>query len=32
MPLTAVFEGLPDPHRDTENKLHRLTDILVIAT
>jgi predicted transposase YbfD/YdcC len=32
MPLTAVFDGLPDPRRQTKNKLHRLTDILVIAT
>jgi predicted transposase YbfD/YdcC len=32
LPLTAVFDDLPDPRRDTENKLHRLTDILVITT
>jgi len=32
LPLTAVFDDLPDPRRDTENKLHRLTDILTIAT
>src|SRR5688572_4778536 len=32
MPLTAVFDDLPDPRRETENKLHRLTDILTIAT
>jgi len=32
LPLTAVFDDLPDPRRDTENKLHRLTDILSIAT
>src|SRR5918997_671338 len=32
MPLTAVFDDLPDPRRDTRNKLHRLTDILTIAT
>src|SRR4051794_31048508 len=31
-PLAAVFDGLPDPRRRTRNKLHRLTDILVIAT
>jgi predicted transposase YbfD/YdcC len=31
-PLAAVFDGLPDPRRETRNKLHRLTDILVIAT
>jgi predicted transposase YbfD/YdcC len=30
--LTAVFDDLPDPRRDTENKLHRLTDILTITT
>ena len=29
---TAVFDDLPDPRRDTRNKLHRLTDILAIAT
>ena len=32
LPLTAVFDTLPDPRRDTENKLHRLTDILAITT
>jgi predicted transposase YbfD/YdcC len=32
LPLMAVFDGLPDPRRDTANKLHRLTDILAIAT
>ena len=32
LPLTAVFDDLPDPRRDTRNKLHRLTGILVIAT
>jgi len=32
LPLTAVFDDLPDPRRDTENKRHRLTDILVITT
>jgi predicted transposase YbfD/YdcC len=32
MPLTAVFDDLPDPRRQTKNKLHRLTDILVVAT
>ena len=32
LPLTAVFDDLPDPRRDTRNKLHRLTDILTIAT
>jgi predicted transposase YbfD/YdcC len=32
LPLTAVFDDLPDPRRDTRNKLHRLTDILTLAT
>src|SRR5215475_2003428 len=32
LPITAVFDGLPDPRRETLNKLHRLTDILTIAT
>ena len=32
LPLTAVFDDLPDPRRETANKLHRLTDILAIAT
>ena len=32
LPLTAVFADLPDPRRETANKLHRLTDILAIAT
>ncbi len=32
LPLTTVFDDLPDPRRDTRNKLHCLTDILVIAT
>src|SRR3954452_16775680 len=32
LPLTDVFAELPDPRRETRNKLHRLTDILVIAT
>lgn len=30
--LTTVFADVPDPRRDTENKLHLLTDILTIAT
>jgi len=30
--LTAVFADVPDPRRDTQNKIHRLTDILTIAT
>ena len=32
LPLTTVFDDLPDPRRVTRNKLHHLTDILVIAT
>jgi predicted transposase YbfD/YdcC len=32
LPLAAVFDDLPDPRRETKNKLHRLTDILTIAT
>jgi predicted transposase YbfD/YdcC len=32
LPLTAVFADVPDPRRDTKNKIHRLTDILTIAT
>ncbi len=32
LPLTDVFAELPDPRRDTRNKLHALTDILVVAT
>jgi hypothetical protein len=32
LPITAVFADLPDPRRQTANKLHALTDILVIAT
>jgi predicted transposase YbfD/YdcC len=32
LPLTDVFADLPDPRRDTCNKLHDLTDILVITT
>lgn len=32
LPLTDVFADLPDPRRDTRNKLHELSDILVIAT
>lgn len=31
-PLAAVFGGLPDPRRETRNKLHLLPDILTIAT
>jgi predicted transposase YbfD/YdcC len=32
LPLTAVFADLPDPRRETKNKLHALTDILALAT
>jgi predicted transposase YbfD/YdcC len=32
LPLTTIFDDRPDPRRDTQNKLHRLTDILAIAT
>ena len=32
LPLAAVFDDLPDPRRETANKLHRLTDILTVAT
>jgi predicted transposase YbfD/YdcC len=32
LPLADVFADLPDPRRDTRNKLHDLTDILVLAT
>jgi predicted transposase YbfD/YdcC len=32
LPLSAVFADLPDPRRDTKNKVHRLADILTIAT
>src|SRR3954465_14745576 len=31
-PLRPGFGGVPRPRRQTKNKLHRLTDILVIAT
>jgi len=31
-PLAAVFAEVPDPRRETENKLHLLTDVLTIAT
>jgi predicted transposase YbfD/YdcC len=31
LPIAAVFADLPDPRADTANKLHALTDILVIA-
>jgi predicted transposase YbfD/YdcC len=32
LPLTGVFAELPDPRRETANKLHRLADILALAT
>src|SRR3954468_825084 len=32
LPITAVFDDLPAPRRETANKLHRLTDILTVAT
>jgi predicted transposase YbfD/YdcC len=31
LPITAVFEDLPDPRIDTPNKRHHLTDILTLA-
>ena len=31
LPLASVFDDLPDPRRETRNKLHALTDILTIA-
>jgi predicted transposase YbfD/YdcC len=30
--LVTVFADVPDPRRDTANKIHKLADILVIAT
>ena len=32
LPLTAVFAEVPDPRRETANKLHQRVDILGIAT
>ena len=32
LPIAAVFAELADPRRETENKLHLLTDLLTIAT
>ena len=32
LPITSVSADLPDPRRDTANKLHLLADILAIAT
>ena len=31
LPLATAFADLPDPRRETKNKLHRLGDILTIA-
>jgi predicted transposase YbfD/YdcC len=32
LPITAVFDEVTDPRRETANKRHRLTDVLTIAT
>src|SRR3954452_4224955 len=32
LPIATLFADLPAPRRDTANKLHHLSDILVIAT
>src|SRR5437764_1868478 len=32
LPLTSVFDELPDPRRETATKLHALADILAVAT
>lgn len=32
LPIADIFAVLPDPRRETANKLHHLSDILVIAT
>ena len=32
LPLLTVFADVPDPRRETANKLHRLGDVLVLAT
>ncbi len=32
LPLAAVFVDVPDPRRETRNKLHTLTDVLTLAT
>ena len=32
LPLAAVFADVPDPRRETRNKLHALTDLLTLAT
>jgi predicted transposase YbfD/YdcC len=31
LPLATAFDDLPDPRRETKNKLHALTDILTIT-
>jgi predicted transposase YbfD/YdcC len=31
LPITDVFADLPDPRRETENKLHPLVDLLALA-
>jgi predicted transposase YbfD/YdcC len=31
LPITEVFADLPDPRRETDNKLHRLVDVLTLA-
>lgn len=31
LPITTVFDDLPDPRRQTKNTRHRLTDVLPIA-
>ena len=32
LPITTIFADVPDPRRETANKLHSLIDILAIAT
>lgn len=32
LPLATVFADVPDPRRETKNKLHALADVLTIAT
>lgn len=32
LPLASVFADVPDPRRETKNKLHALADVLTIAT
>ena len=31
LPITDVFADLPDPRKETDNKLHLLVDILTLA-